>query len=281
MELSYVDAGPGRSGQRLCIHHAPAGGAAARGAFVYVHPFAEEMNKTRRMAALQSRAFAAAGHAVLQIDLAGCGDSSGEFRDATWADWVDDVLMALRWMRERHAAPLWLWGARAGCLVAAQAAARFDEPVRLLLWQPVTSGATQLAQFLRLRSAAALTQGAPDASGAPGTHLRQALAEGQTIEVAGYELAAPLAHALEQARLALPAQTPACVWLETSTDEEPQLLPRTTKVIEAWRQQSTTVTARAVAGPAFWQSVEIEEAPALIEASLQAVESAGRTLEHA
>ncbi|MCC6250743.1 MAG: hydrolase 2, exosortase A system-associated [Rubrivivax sp.] len=278
LELSFVDAGSGRSGQRLCIHHPPANGAPARAAIVYVHPFAEEMNKCRRMAALQSRAFAAAGYAVLQIDLAGCGDSSGEFRDTTWADWIEDVLMSLRWMRALYAAPLWLWGARAGCLVAAEAAARFDEPVRLLMWQPVTSGATQLAQFLRLRSAAAITQGAPDASG---TDARKALAEGQTIEVAGYELAAPLAHALEQARLDLPPNTPACVWLETSTDEEPQLLPRTTKVIDAWRQQSTAVMARAVAGPAFWQSVEIEEAPTLIEASLQALESAGQTLEHA
>ncbi len=38
---------------------------------VHVHAFAEEMNKSRRMAAMQSRALAAAGFAVLQIDLLG------------------------------------------------------------------------------------------------------------------------------------------------------------------------------------------------------------------
>lgn len=275
MELSFVDAGPGRSGQRFCIYHAPAAGAAVRGAFVHVHPFGEEMNKSRRMAALQSRAFAANGHAVLRIDLAGCGDSSGEFVAATWADWVEDVLLALRQMQARHpAAPLWLWGTRVGCLVAAEAARRFGEPVRLLLWQPVPSGAAALAQFLRLRSAAALTQGAPEVSGAG---ARRALANGQAIDVAGYELPAALALPLEQAQLALPPRTPACVWLETSNDDEPQLLPRSVKVIDIWRQQLpavSAITARCVRGPAFWQAVEIEEAPALIEASLDAVAGA-------
>ena len=66
---------------------------------VYIHPFAEEMNKARRMAALQSRALAAAGFDVLQIDLLGCGDSSGDFGDATWNDWVNDVVHGCRWLR--------------------------------------------------------------------------------------------------------------------------------------------------------------------------------------
>ena len=101
------------------------------------------------------------------------------------------------------------------------------------------------------------------------------MVNGETIEVAGYELPAALALPLEQAPPTPPPHTPACAWLETSTDEEPQLLPRSAKVIEAWRGQSMVVTARAVRGPSFWQSVEIEKAPALIEASLHAVEARG------
>src|SRR5947208_15350687 len=99
-------------GRRFCVFH-PASRRDAAGAFVYVHPFAEEMNKSRRMAALQSRALAAAGHAVLQIDLHGCGDSSGGFGDASWAAWIDDVVGACAWIIEKTRAPLWLWGLRA------------------------------------------------------------------------------------------------------------------------------------------------------------------------
>src|SRR6476646_41057 len=108
-------------GQRLGILHRPATDR-VRGAIVHVHAFAEEMNKARRMAALQARAFANAGYAVLQCDLLGCGDSSGDFGDATWDAWVDDVLLACRWLTERTRAPLWLWGLRAGCLLAGEAA---------------------------------------------------------------------------------------------------------------------------------------------------------------
>ncbi|MBN9422686.1 MAG: alpha/beta hydrolase, partial [Candidatus Accumulibacter sp.] len=113
---------PATSGQRYCLFHRPATEGAARGALVYVHPFAEEMNKSRRMAAVQARALAAAGYAVLQIDLHGCGDSSGDFADASWAGWLDDVELACAWLRARCAAPLWLWGLRSGCLLAAEAA---------------------------------------------------------------------------------------------------------------------------------------------------------------
>ena len=46
------------------------------GSILYVHPFAEEMNKSRRMAALQAHGLAQAGYAVLQVDLRGCGESA-------------------------------------------------------------------------------------------------------------------------------------------------------------------------------------------------------------
>ena len=94
-------------GRRFCLFHAPQG--TPRGWIVHLHPFAEEMNKSRRMAALQSRVFAAAGYGVLRIDLLGCGDSAGDFGDATWQGWVDDLVAACGWVRERDAlAPLWL-----------------------------------------------------------------------------------------------------------------------------------------------------------------------------
>ena len=104
---------------------------------IYLHPFAEEMNKSRRMAALQSRALAAAGYDVLQIDLLGCGDSSGDFSDATWQGWKDDVVLAYNWLRTQSNAPLTLWGLRAGCLLAANAAGDLPESRNFIFWQPI------------------------------------------------------------------------------------------------------------------------------------------------
>src|SRR5690606_21241351 len=125
------------------------------GVFVHAAAFADEMNKSRRMVALQARRLAGAGYAVLRPDLTGCGDSEGEFGEATWTGWVDDLLAAADWAGRQYPAsapPLWFWGHRMGALLACAAAARLPGS-RLLLWQPVTSGRTQLRQFLRLKSA--------------------------------------------------------------------------------------------------------------------------------
>ena len=111
-------------GRCFALHH-PSATPDVRARVLYVPPFAEEMNKSRRMAALAARALSAAGADVLQIDPHGTGDSSGEFRDASWQGWVDDIVEAARWLQQAPGdAPLWLWSLRAGCLLAAEAADR-------------------------------------------------------------------------------------------------------------------------------------------------------------
>jgi len=250
-------------GQRLCVHHPSAG--PARAALVYVHPLAEEMNKSRRMAALQSRALAAAGVAVLQIDLLGCGDSSGDFGDATWDAWVDDVAAAAAWLQQRCAAPLWFWGLRAGCLVANAAAARIDGPVRLLFWQPTPNGKLVLQQFLRLKLASQMLDGGGKAAL---DQARRDLAEGRAIDVAGYTLSAALADGIEQSRLAPPARAARLEWLELSTRADATPAPASSQALSAWQASGCAVRSWLVPGVAFWQTTEIEEAPALIEATL-------------
>ena len=66
---------PAENGYRFCLY-TPALGGTEKAALIYIHPFAEELNKTRRMVALQVKALSEAGFTVLQIDLSGCGDSS-------------------------------------------------------------------------------------------------------------------------------------------------------------------------------------------------------------
>lgn len=254
-------------GQRFCVARWPAA-QAVRAWVLYVHPFAEEMNKSRRMAALQSRALAAQGFGVLQMDLQGCGDSDGEFGDASWAQWLDDLLALAAWALARQAAPLWWWGLRAGCLLAAEAAALRGGPGHFLFWQPVVSGSTALTQFLRLKLAGEALAGQGRQTT---TELRAALQAGQTLDVAGYALPPAVAHGLAQASLARPAGTEALVWLETSNRPEPDLLPASKAALALWQAAPCRARSAVVAGPAFWQTVEIEDAPALISASTAAI----------
>lgn len=286
LEAFMLPAGAGRNHRLMALWHPPAGAPVeqARGVVLYVHPFAEEMNKTRRMAALQARALAAAGYGVLQIDLKGCGDSSGEFGDASWQDWIADVHAAMRWLRERSTAPLTLWGLRAGCLVLADAAAQLpqgwpDEACDFVFWQPTPSGAPVLRQFLRTAAAAAFLEG-----GGKGVvdALRKRLAAGQAVEVGGYRINPALATGLEAARLPVPARLGRLVWLECSAVAGPAsahppltpltpLTPASVSASTAWRLAAARFEVRLVPGPPFWQTAEIETAPALIEATLAAL----------
>jgi uncharacterized protein len=261
---------PAASGQRFCVFHTPAAGI-PKGALVYVHPFAEEMNKSRRMAALQSQAFAEGGFAVLQIDLLGCGDSSGDFGDATWTGWVDDVIAACAWVAARVSAPLWLWGLRAGCLLVADAAQRLDGPCNFLFWQPASSGKTVLQQFLRLKVAGDILAGQ---STAAMDETRRQLERGEAVEIAGYAISPALAAGLERATL-LPSAAASSgqrvEWLELSSRADASLSPASVRALGPWREAGVALRSQVVGGPAFWQTTEIEHAPQLLAATLAAV----------
>jgi exosortase A-associated hydrolase 2 len=260
---------PAAQGERFCLAHSPEG--TPRGAIVYVHPFAEEMHKSRRMAALQARALAARGWLVLQLDLSGCGDSSGDFGEARWDTWARDVRTGLEWARARAPGPLALWGLRLGATLACELAANAALGVeRLLLWQPVTSGEQFVSQFLRLRLAAEMLAGGA-ATSALG-ELRAQLAEGRVLEIAGYDLHPDLARAIERAQLgSLRPAVERVDWLELGAEAAPAVRPGSQRVVERWRAEGVDVRTASVAGEAFWSTIEITDCAALLEATTEAL----------
>ncbi|MBK1682283.1 hydrolase 2, exosortase A system-associated [Rhodoferax fermentans] len=258
----------GTHGKRFCLLHTPPSGQPVRGHVVYVHPFAEEMNATRRMAAKQARAMARAGFAVLQMDLMGCGDSSGHFEEASWETWVADVALARRWMLERWPGVAWLWGVRAGCLLAAQACRQDHQPPRLLLWQPVLSGKQHLQQFLRLQMAGDVVRGESSRGTA---HLVHLLEQGESVEVAGYRVSAALAQGLARADLeALPADTQV-VCLELGDADSGTISPALSTQMQRWQNSGCHAQAEVVAGSVFWQIQETADSPAWLSTSLRSL----------
>jgi exosortase A-associated hydrolase 2 len=267
----FLPASEGRAGQRFCLYH-PSKGRDARGAIVYVHPFADEMNKSRRMAALQARRFSEAGFAVLQIDLLGCGDSSGDFGDASWQAWIADVVAGAHRLKRETDAPLWLWGLRAGCLLAVEAASHLpEERIHFLFWQPATSGKLVLQQFLRFKAAGDLTEGRAKIIM---EESRRQLASGQPVDVAGYRLSAELASGLERAELHPPANASRVEWIDVTTRAGSELSPSATRSLEKWRQAGVMVHGQSVTGPSFWQTIDVEEAPELLAATQVAMVAA-------
>ena len=264
-EAFFLHAG---SGERFCIFH-PANGAPL-GSILYVHPFAEEMNKSRRMAAQQARAFRARGYSVLQIDLQGCGDSGGDFGEARWELWHDDLALAAAWLATHADGPVHLWGLRLGALLAADHLRQAPHSFAgLLLWQPVISGTQFMTQFLRFRLGAEMLSGA--AAGKGTEQLRAQLAAGAALEIAGYELAPPLASAIERLDLAAlaPRNVPAR-WFEVNAEGKPS--PGLQRAARAWGASGAEVHLHAVRGEPFWSTVEITECQDLIAATSDAMD---------
>jgi exosortase A-associated hydrolase 2 len=276
VDAFFIDAS---FGQRFCVFHPPVGNVPMRGGLVYIHPFAEELNRCRRMAYLQARAFAQVGYAVLMVDLHGCGDSSGDFGDATWDIWLDDVKLARQWLEQRVGGPVWLWGMRAACLLVAQAIASDPRPVHALLWQPVLSGRQHLQQLLRLKLAGQIVQSpvAKSDKGRSGTDALLAQLElGHSLEIAGYVLSPALAKGLGLATLQLsPFLRGVCLEVSGPVDAAQPLVvsPAMRALVAQSLGTPCQITAQALAGAAFWQVQDAPVCEALIDASLAAVQA--------
>lgn len=262
---------PCSGGRRcFCLLRRPPG--KSRGGILYIHPFAEEVNKSRRMAALGATALAEAGWSVLQMDLAGCGDSDGEFEEASWEVWLEDLTLAAAWLRRDASGPLWLWGLRIGALMASQLASRIPDVDGLLLWQPADSGRQCLSRFLRLACVRDVLESGAGAT--TSASLQAALRAGLAREVAGYVLSPTLATGLEGADWKIPPPSVQVVCLEVGASPAAALSPALARRVEGWRAAGVPVRAEALAGPAFWQTQEIETCPALPLRSVALLEGA-------
>ena len=253
----------GTAGPLFALHFAAAG--AGQRAVLVLPPFAEELNKSRRMIALAARALQAAGIHVLMIDLYGTGDSGGDFADATLAIWRDDVRRAADWLAARGVSRLDMLAIRGGALLLEGFAPPTGvAPGRVVLWQPVTSGRLLVTQFLRLRVAEGM------AGDGPSPDARALLESDGRVEVAGYTLSRELVDGLDRITdpLAHSHDWRQWDWLEVSAAgvREPGMAAQ--RSIAAMRARGDRVRALAVEGEPFWATPEIAVVPELVEATV-------------
>jgi alpha/beta superfamily hydrolase len=126
------------------VLHEPSGGG-DEGAVVMCAPLWREGIRAHRVLRQLGVRLAKQGHPVLRFDYSGAGDSAGESVQGDVSAWLDDVAAAIDEVRRRsRAAQVTLLGLRFGATLAALAAARRDDVERLVLWEPVRSGAEYL-----------------------------------------------------------------------------------------------------------------------------------------
>jgi len=240
----------------------------AHACVLYLHPFAEEMHKSRRMAALQARQFAIDGYAVLQIDLLGCGDSTGDFEEASWEKWRACAQEGYDWLKKMNL-PIILWGLRLGATLAVDVSHQLSRVAGLILWQPVAIGENYLNQFLRIRLASEML--ASNKVNNRTQQLRNQITSGESVEIGGYMLASMLATDIDKLRLIDTPPTCSVCWLEVTTILTNSLSPSSLKVIDYWNNFGNNIYTKVIQGEPFWTSQEIIECQELLNQTTKAI----------
>jgi exosortase A-associated hydrolase 2 len=241
--------------------------ASAGDCVLVVPPFAEEMNKCRKMVTDLAKLAGQDGRAVLCVDLYGTGDSEGEFSEARVGRWIDDLADAVKWSAGKGWPVTSVVGIRLGAILAARLVREHELPhLRAVFWQPVINGSRFIDQFLRIRVLASRMERDSKETVAD---LRTRLTAGETIEVAGYGLSPALCADIDSLDLKtelIPAISP-IRWLEVVADASAPVTPATQRAIEQTRAAGCAVEHRRFVGEPFWMATEIVRNAELVAAS--------------
>jgi len=121
----------------------------ASGAVLLCYPIGSEYMRAHRAFRQLNTLLNRAGFHVLRFDYSCTGDSTGEGRDASVAQWLDDVVWAIEELQDTARVDrVSVVGLRWGATLAALACRERSDVERLVLWDPIISGATYLDKRL-------------------------------------------------------------------------------------------------------------------------------------
>lgn len=246
-----------------------------RGTVLIIPPFAEEMNRSRRMLNLQARQLAGAGYRVLMHDLYGTGDSEGDFSDARWEIWRDDLAILGEAVNIDVSKPVSVLALRLGALLALDAvSSKSITADKLVLWCPCVSGRQFITRFLRMRLMASMIRGG--ASEETVTSLRGKLQQGEEVEVAGYTLTPDLVSRIDALELSgLAAKLVDLVyWFEVTGSDAGVFPAHADRIANDLISGGLPIEKAVVSGSQFWATPEIATVPGLLSVTTMLFERA-------
>ena len=134
--------------QLFGVYHPPRAQHARDMGVLFAYPGVQEYNAAhwafRKLAAMLARD----GFPVLRFDWHGTGDSAGRVEDGHPDAWIEDLTVAAQELRDSSGAQnIAILGMRLGATLAMTACARGLEAKRLILWEPVVSGAKYITEL--------------------------------------------------------------------------------------------------------------------------------------
>jgi len=269
-ELITFPSGPHRLVGML---HRPEG--APKGGYVFCYPFGEERKSAHRAFVYAARAFAEAGLLCLRFDYRGCGDSSGEFHEATVEGWLEDIQAAVAVLKSHlGGGETGLIGLRFGATLAACAAERLPGIARLILWEPILDGRPYFAADLRKKLIKEMmTRGKTSARRG---QLLEELEHGKgEIDLDGYKVTGALYVGLAGLNLAhrIAAFHGRCLLCQVSHTDK--IGAHVSALMECYTKCGATAVLASVVEEPFWNKVDFAGCPKLIKATMRWIAQSG------
>jgi hypothetical protein len=124
----------------LGVYH-PALGIGGNVLTVVCPPLFSEFNRTHAALRNLSLALAQKGQHVMRMEFSGTGDSCGDLRDSSIADWMNEVSLAIDEGKDLSGCRrVRILGVRGSALLVCESAGNRDDVDRIVLWDPTPDG---------------------------------------------------------------------------------------------------------------------------------------------
>ena len=179
-EIRYLEVGDD-GGQIYLVHHHALG--KARGGVVLCGSINADREGCLRTLVDIARELAVNGFDVVRFDYRGIGESTGDFDDYCFSDWLQDIEACVELLRKKlPGLPVGLWGIRAGALLASEVFRKAGDGA--LFCAPM-DGQPFLQGILR-RSLVNDMLGRPNSKRTSRDAIIAALENGELVNVDGY-----------------------------------------------------------------------------------------------
>ena len=130
------------------VYHPPQANAVKNQGVVLCYPFGQEYMRSHRAMRQLAMLLNKQGYHVLRFDYRGTGDSGGDVEDMVPADWIADTRAAVQELRDMaDLKAISLVALRMGSLIATSACQELEDIEHLVLWDPVLSGTSYIAEL--------------------------------------------------------------------------------------------------------------------------------------
>ena len=239
---------------------------------IFVPPFAEEMNRSKRMYVLCARLLADAGIHSICFDFAGTGDSSGEWGDFDYSDWKNNLINVYQYAK-KSTPNVSLITLRDSALISLDLIKQAEIQVnKCVLWDPMDSGEVLTRQLIRMKIANAMTS---DFKKITTQEVLDGIEQAGYLEVAGYHISSDLMTSLKSQKISDSIEavltSTSLHWMTTgkSSSSTNQSLPFCLSKLDLDDNMLAQLTIHSVNDVRFWMQQEVTISPLLLRETKQ------------